>query len=81
MKAKVAFVVGAGLGYLAGTRSGRAQYERVRAWALDVWNDPRVQEYVQEAQAQAAELAREQLAALRAKVDEATKGSFGSSGS
>ncbi|MCG2800039.1 MAG: YtxH domain-containing protein [Cellulomonas sp.] len=77
MKAKVAFVVGAGLGYLAGTASGRAQYERMRSWALDVWNDPRVQEYVQEAQVQAMQVAREQGAALRAKAGDAAKSAFG----
>ncbi|MBU4213782.1 MAG: YtxH domain-containing protein [Actinobacteria bacterium] len=77
MKAKAAFVIGAGLGYLVGTASGRARYERMRSWALDVWDDPRVQEYVQEAREQATALAREQATNLRVKVGEAAKSAFG----
>lgn len=71
MKVKLAFVLGAGLGYLVGTRSGRAHYDQMKSWVLDVWNDPRVQEYVEDVQVQATQFAREQGAVLKGKVTEA----------
>ncbi|MFI2754005.1 YtxH domain-containing protein [Cellulomonas sp. P22] len=43
MKGKAALVVGAGVGYLFGTRSGRERLEKLKGWANDTWNDPRVQ--------------------------------------
>ena len=46
MKGKILFVAGLGLGYLLGTRAGREKYEELKAAALKVWNDPRVQKQV-----------------------------------
>lgn len=46
MKGKILFVAGLGLGYVLGTRAGREKYEQLRAAALKVWNDPRVQKQV-----------------------------------
>ena len=46
MKAKILFVAGLGLGYLLGTRAGREKYDELKATALKVWNDPRVQKQV-----------------------------------
>jgi hypothetical protein len=43
VKGKILFVAGLGLGYVLGTRAGREKYEELRAAALKVWNDPRVQ--------------------------------------
>ncbi|MBD8059226.1 YtxH domain-containing protein [Cellulomonas sp. JH27-2] len=73
MRGKVAFVAGAGLGYLLGTRAGRGQFEKIKAWADDVWHDPRVQGYVADAQAQATQFAKDQGAVLRDKAFEAAK--------
>ena len=53
MKGKVAFVAGAGLGYLLGTRAGRGQFDKIQTWAGDVWKDPRIQGYVQDLEVQA----------------------------
>lgn len=46
MKGKILFVAGLGLGYILGTRAGREKYEQLKAQALKVWNDPRVQKQV-----------------------------------
>lgn len=46
MRGKILFVFGVALGYVLGTRAGRERYEQIRAGALKVWNDPRVQEQV-----------------------------------
>ncbi|WP_191284186.1 YtxH domain-containing protein [Pseudolysinimonas yzui] len=46
MKGKILFVAGLGLGYVLGTRAGRAKYDELKAAALKVWNDPRVQKQV-----------------------------------
>lgn len=46
MRGKILFVFGIALGYVLGTRAGRERYEQIRAGALKVWNDPRVQEQV-----------------------------------
>lgn len=46
MKGKILFVAGLGLGYILGTRAGRERYEQLKAQALKVWNDPRVQKQV-----------------------------------
>jgi hypothetical protein len=46
MKGKILFVAGLGLGYVLGTRAGRAKYDELKATALKVWNDPRVQKQV-----------------------------------
>jgi len=73
MKGKVAFVVGAGVGYVLGARAGRGQFERIKSWANDAWNDPRVQDYVHEAEGQVAEFAKQQGTALKDKAVEVAK--------
>ncbi|MFC0712980.1 YtxH domain-containing protein [Cellulomonas biazotea] len=73
MKGKLAFVAGAGLGYLLGTRAGRGQFEKIKGWANDVWQDPRVQGYVQDVEGQATAFAKQQGVALKDKAVEAAK--------
>lgn len=46
MKGKILFLAGLGLGYLLGTRAGREKYDELKATAMKVWNDPRVQKQV-----------------------------------
>jgi hypothetical protein len=50
MKGKILFVAGLGLGYVLGTRAGREKYDELKAAALKVWNDPRLQKQVDAAQ-------------------------------
>lgn len=73
MKGKVAFAVGAGIGYVLGTRAGRGQFEKIRGWANDVWQDPRVQGYVQDVESQASAFAKQQGVALKDKAVEAAR--------
>ncbi|MCF8547016.1 MAG: YtxH domain-containing protein [Microbacteriaceae bacterium] len=46
MRGKILLVLGLGIGYVLGTRDGRARYNQMKTAALKVWNDPRVQEQV-----------------------------------
>lgn len=73
MKGKLAFVLGAGVGYVLGTRAGRAQFEKIKGWASDAWHDPRVQTRVDDLEASAAQFAKDQGAALKDKAVDAVK--------
>lgn len=70
MKTKAAFVLGAGIGYVLGTRAGRQQFEKIKGWASDTWNDPRVQSRVDDLESTAAQFAKEQGSALADKAKE-----------
>jgi hypothetical protein len=50
MKGKVLLITGLAVGYVLGTRAGRERYEQMKANANKVWNDPRVQKPVQQAE-------------------------------
>ncbi len=50
MKGKILLVVGLGVGYVLGTRAGRARYEQMKKAATALWNDPRVQHQVNNAE-------------------------------
>ncbi|WP_263119095.1 YtxH domain-containing protein [Cellulomonas sp. RIT-PI-Y] len=73
MKAKSAFVVGATLGYVLGTRAGRARYEQIKGWASSLWHDPRVQSRVDDLEAGAAQFAKDQASALKDKAVDAVR--------
>ena len=51
MKGKILLVVGLGVGYVLGTRAGRERYEQIKDAASKLWNDPRVQQRVDQAEA------------------------------
>ena len=50
MKGKILLVVGVGIGYVLGTRAGREKYDQMKAAVDKLWNDPRVQKQVDNAQ-------------------------------
>jgi len=50
MKGKILLAVGLGVGYVLGTRAGRARYEQMKQAVAAVWNDPRVQKQVNNAE-------------------------------
>lgn len=50
MKGKILLVAGLGIGYVLGARAGREQYEKIKATASKLWNDPRVQKQVDKAE-------------------------------
>ena len=68
MRGKVLFVLGLGVGYVFGTRDGRARYNQMKSAALKVWNDPRVQEQVNAASDFVKENAPEVAAAVSENV-------------
>ena len=43
MKGKIAFVLGAAVGYVLGTRAGRERYEQIKRGAQHVWHTEPVQ--------------------------------------
>lgn len=43
MKGKIAFVLGAAVGYVLGSRAGRERYEQIKRGAQSVWNTEPVQ--------------------------------------
>ena len=57
MRAKWAFLAGLGIGYVLGSRAGRARYEQITAAARRVKENPTVQEAAGLVQAQAGRLA------------------------
>jgi hypothetical protein len=69
MQGKVAFALGAALGYVVGTRAGRPKYDRLKKQATDLWEDPRVQRTVSDAE----KLAQETLAQAGTALGEAGK--------
>lgn len=73
MKGKVAFVAGAAVGFLLGSRAGREPYEKAKEQARNMWEKPAVQERV----SAAGDAVREQGSQVAGKV----KDRFGSESS
>lgn len=46
MRTKLSLLVGAGIGYVLGTRAGHERYEQIKAQATRLWHDDRVQDKV-----------------------------------
>lgn len=69
MRGKILFVLGLGVGYVFGTRAGRARYTQMKTAALKVWNDPRVQEQV----SAATEFVKENAPEVASAVSENVK--------
>jgi len=69
MKAKIALVVGIGIGYVLGTRAGRERFEEIKGKAQELWRSEDVQSAVHTAQDRLGTVAKEQ----GAKVAEAAK--------
>lgn len=65
-----------GAGYVLGARAGRERYEQIRALALRVKDDPRVQEKAHDA----AEAVKAETATLRDKVSDTLHGDDASTG-
>lgn len=50
MRGKLLFLVGLAAGYVLGTRAGRERYEQIKRATSRLWNDPRVQRQVKQAE-------------------------------
>lgn len=71
---KISLLIGAGIGYVLGTRAGRGQYDRMVAEAGKLRRDPRVQRTAQHAQDTAGDLGRKAEEKVKEKVDERSGG-------
>jgi septal ring-binding cell division protein DamX len=69
VRGKILLVLGLGIGYVLGTRDGRARYNQMKNAALKVWNDPRVQEQV----SAATEFVKENAPEVASAVSENVK--------
>lgn len=65
---KFPFLLGAGLGYLLGTRAGRGQYEKIKKASTAVWQSTPVQGVVHKADQTVGDLARQQGSKLTDQV-------------
>lgn len=50
---KLTLLIAAGAGYVLGSRAGRERYEQIKQQTTKVWNNPKVQETVEEVQTHA----------------------------
>lgn len=72
MKGKVAFVLGAAVGYVLGTRAGRERYAQIKRGAQAVWQTAPVQRGV----SLVREAAQDQVDSAKAAAVRAGKGAF-----
>lgn len=72
MKGKVAFVLGAAVGYVLGTRAGRERYAQIKRGAEAVWQTAPVQRGV----GLVREAAQGQVDSVKAAAVRAGKGAF-----
>ncbi|GAB2598426.1 YtxH domain-containing protein [Pseudactinotalea suaedae] len=82
MKGKAAFILGAGVGYLLGTRAGREQFEKIKASAKSALEHPAVKDKVAQAETAISDVVREQGSKVTDQVANMVKERFtGGSGS
>ncbi|UOR01712.1 YtxH domain-containing protein [Leucobacter allii] len=75
MKGKIAFVLGAAVGYVLGTRAGRERYEQIKRGAQSLWNTAPVQRGVG-AVRDAAQLRVDELKAAAVRTGKNVVGSL-----
>lgn len=68
---KLALLVGAGIGYVLGTRAGRERYDQIAEKASKLWGDPRVQQKVEEVRTHAPEMANKVSESAKSVTDKA----------
>ena len=73
MRRKLMLVVGLGAGYILGARAGREQYDRLKATANDLWQNPRVAKARREVEA----YARTQAPIIKERAEAAAKAAPG----
>lgn len=69
----LALAVGVAIGYVLGTRDGRARYDQMKAKAAELWEDPRVVRARKDVEA----YAREQAPIIRERAEAAAKAAPG----
>lgn len=68
---KLTMLVAGGVGYVLGSRAGRERYETIKTQAMKVWNDPKVQKKVDEAEHVARDKANDASSAASDLSDKA----------
>lgn len=81
MNGKLAFVAGAAVGYLLGTRAGREQFEKIKSGAKSALDHPIVKDNVAKAETAISDAVREQGAKVTDQVANMVKEKFTGSGS
>ncbi len=76
MKGKLAFILGAGVGYFLGTKAGREQYEKIKAGARQAMEHPAVKDKVTQAENAIADAVRQQGAKMTDQVAAMVKERF-----
>lgn len=67
---KLLLLVGAAAGYILGARAGRERYEQIADQANKAWNNPKVQETVEQVKAKAPEVAQKVGDQAKSRADE-----------
>lgn len=81
MNGKLAFVVGAAVGYLLGTRAGREQYEKIKTGAKSAMDHPIIKDNVAKAETAISDAVREQGNKMTDQVANMVKERFSGSSS
>lgn len=82
MNGKAAFIAGAAVGYLLGTRAGREQYEKMKSGAKSALDHPAVKDKVAKAETAITDAVQKQGAKVTDQVASMVKERFtGSTGS
>ncbi|MHB1171638.1 MAG: YtxH domain-containing protein [Lacisediminihabitans sp.] len=79
MRGKLLLVVGFAVGYVLGSRAGRERYDELKRAAEKLWNDPRVQRQVKQAEEFAKDKAPDVVEFLSDGVKKAVSRVSGSS--
>ncbi len=77
MKSRLMFVIGAGVGYVLGTRAGREKYEQLAAKVEELWQHPTVQQGVAGGQEAIATVVNEHVPDLAKKAAFAARDALG----
>ncbi|GAB3084836.1 YtxH domain-containing protein [Nocardioides zeae] len=67
---KLTLVIGIGIGYVLGARAGTQRYEQLKAQAQKAWNNPTVQDKVDQAQEKVKETAPQVAEKVSGKASE-----------
>lgn len=80
MKGKAAFIIGAAVGYVLGTRAGRDQFEKIKSGARSALEHPAVKDKVAQAETKINDVVREQGAKVTDQVANMVKERFAGGG-